>query len=109
MGDLALPGDFVESQLAFPESVRLLWEATEAALQDFGLDYKHAAALASVIVRLADERLSVIDDHGRPGGHEDARQRLLYYRDKAAKLLAVVKAPRPDEDFEKIAAERAAS
>jgi len=77
--------------------------------QDFGLDYKHAEALAGVIVRLADERLAFIDLHGRPGDHEDTRQRLMCYRDKAAKVLAIVSAPKPDLDFEKLAAERAAS
>jgi hypothetical protein len=109
VSDFVQSGDFIERHLSFPESVRLLWEATETALQDFGLDYRNAEALAGVIVRLADERISFIDHHGRPGEHEDTRQRLLYYRDKAAKVLAVVNAPRPDLDFEKLAAERAAS
>jgi hypothetical protein len=63
----------------FPESVRLLWEATQKALEESGLDRQDLALLCDVIVRLADHRLLLIEAKGSPPGSESVAAKVQDY------------------------------
>jgi hypothetical protein len=86
-------------------AVRLLWEATEQALREGGMDTADVASLCDLVVRLADHRLLVAAR--RPGGPRDGEvAELESCRKQAAELLQFASAPRPDQDYEKLAADR---
>jgi hypothetical protein len=86
----------------FPESIRLLWEAMYKALEDWGLDDGDVAALCDLIVRLADDRLRVIEVNGSLPGSEEIANRVRHYRQLAADLLQKATAPTPEPDWEEV-------
>jgi hypothetical protein len=83
----------------FPEAVRLLWEGTHKAVEEWGIDRNDLASLCDIIVRLADHRLMVIECSGSPPGSEKVAERVRHYRDLAADLLQRAAAPLPEPDW----------
>jgi hypothetical protein len=87
----------------FPEAVRLLWEGTQKALDEWGTDRSDLVSLCDIIVRLADHRLQVVASCGSPPGSEQVAEQLRHYRRLASDLLQWAAKPPPEPDWAKVA------
>ena len=87
----------------FPEAVRLLWEGTQKAVEEWGIDRGDLAALCDIVVRLADHRLMVIEACCSPPGSEKVAEQMRYYRELASELLRSAAAPPPEPDWGEVA------
>ncbi len=88
--------------LPSPEALRLLWEGTQKALEEWGMDRQDVASLCDIVVRLADHWLLTIGSCGSPP--EGAVGLVRHYRQSAAELLRRAAAPPPEPDWDKVAA-----
>lgn len=86
----------------FPDSIRLLWEGTQKALEDWGMDRRDIESLCDIVVRLADHRLMVIQVCGAPRGSEGIAERVRHYRNLADDLLRSAAAPRPEPPWNEV-------
>jgi hypothetical protein len=89
--------------LQFPEAVRLLWEGTQKALEEWGMDRSDLVSLCDIVVRLADHRLLLIAKCGSPPGSEQITEQVRHYRNLASELLRWASAPPPEPDWGKVA------
>jgi hypothetical protein len=87
----------------FPEAMRLLWDGTLKALQEWAMDPKDVASLCDIIIRLADHRLMIIEVCGSPPGSEQVADQVRHYRQFAADLLRLAAAPPPEPDWGEVA------
>lgn len=87
----------------FPDAVRLLWEGTQKALGEWGMDQKDLLSLCDIIVRLADHRLLLIAKCGSPGGSEEVADQVQHYRKMASDLLQWAAASVTEPDWSAIA------
>ncbi len=94
--------EFAEST-QFPEAVRLLWEGTQKALEEWGLDRSDLASLCEVIIRLAEHRLALIQECGSPPAAEQVAEQLRHYRGLASELHRRAAATPPEPDWEEVA------
>jgi hypothetical protein len=83
----------------FPEAVRLLWEGTQKALDEWGMDRSDVASLCDIIVRLADHRLMVIKVKGSSPGSKQVADQVRHYRELASELSRWAGAPQPEPDW----------
>lgn len=84
-----------------PESVRLLWEGTRKAL-DGGIDTEDLVSLCRVIVRLADDRLLILESCAPSAESQEAADQLQHYRKLASDLLQWATKPAPEPDWASI-------
>lgn len=102
-----MPKDGAQPELAecfqFPEAVRLLWEGTQKAVEEWGIDRTDLASLCDIVVRLADHRLLLIEARGSPPGSEQVAGRVRHYRRLAAELLQWASTPPPEPDWGEVA------
>jgi hypothetical protein len=87
----------------FPEAVRLLWEGTQKAVAEWGIDRRDLVSLCDVIVHLADHRLMVIEACGSPTGSEQVVDQVHYYRKLAFDLLRWAAEAPPDPAWNEVA------
>ena len=87
----------------FPEAVRLLWEGTQKAVEEWGLDRSDLASLCDIVVRLADHRLMVIEVCGSPPGSEKVAEQVRHYRELASDLLRSAGASPPEPAWGEVA------
>jgi hypothetical protein len=87
----------------FPEAIRLLWDGTQKALEEWGLDRSDLASLCDIVVRLADHRLMVIEACGSPLGSEKVAEQVRQYRQLAADLLRKAAASPTEPDWGEVA------
>ena len=78
------------------EAIRLLWEGTQKAVEEWGIDRSDLAALCDIVVRLADHRLMLIEACGSPPGSEKVVEQVRHYRELAANLLRSAAASPPE-------------
>ncbi len=81
-----------------PESVRLLWEGTRKAL-DGGIDTEDLVSLCRVIVRLADDRLLILQSCAPSAESQEVAEQLQHYRKLASDLLQWATKPAPEPDW----------
>ena len=84
-----------------PESVRLLWEGTRKAL-DGGIDTEDLVSLCRVIVRLADERLLILESCEPSAESQEAGDQFRHYRKLAADLIQWATKPAPEPDWARL-------
>lgn len=85
-----------------PDAVRLLWEGTRKAL-DGGIDTKDLVSLCDIIVRLADDRLLIIQAASPSTETEEAAKQIRQYRDLAADVFQRASKPAPEPDWAAVA------
>jgi hypothetical protein len=85
-----------------PEALRLLWEGTRKALQEWGMDRGDLVSLCDVMVRLADHRLLVLEAAGSPAGSHQVADQVRHYRQLASDLLRRASTPPPEPDWAKV-------
>ena len=83
----------------FPEAIRLLWEGTQKAVEEWGIDRSDLAALCEIVVRLADHRLMLIEACGSPPGSEKVAEQVRNYRELASYLLQSASALPSEPDW----------
>jgi hypothetical protein len=80
----------------------LLWEATEKALGEAGMDRNDLASLCSIIVRLSDHRLLLIQAKYSSGEFEQAAKQVQHYRQLAWDRLQWASKSLPEPDWAEI-------
>jgi hypothetical protein len=80
----------------------LLWEGTQKALEEWGLDRSDLASLCAIVVRLADHRPMVIEVGGSPPGSEKVAEQVRHYRQLAAELLRKAAASPAEPDWNEV-------
>ncbi len=90
--------EFPES-FQFPEAIRLLWEGTRKAVEEWGMDRSDLAALCDIVVRLADHRLMLIEACCSPPGSEKIAEQVRNYRELASHLLRSASASPTEPDW----------
>jgi hypothetical protein len=102
-----MPANGTQPQVAecshFPEAVRLLWEATQKAVEEWGTDRSDLVSLCDIIVRLAEHRLLVIASCGSPPASEQIAEQVRHYRQLASDLRQWAAKPPPEPDWAKVA------
>jgi hypothetical protein len=102
-----MPSNRPHAELAecfrFPEAVRLLWEGTRKAVEEWGIDRADLVSLCEVIVRLADHRLMVIEACGNPPGSEHIADQVRHYHQLASDLHRWAATPPPEPDWGEVA------
>lgn len=81
--------------------MRLLWEGTRKAL-DGGIDTEDLVSLCSVIVRLADHRLLILESCEPLSETQEAADQLQHYRKMASDLLQWATKPAPEPDWARL-------
>lgn len=84
------------------DAVRLLWEGTRKAL-DGGIDTKDLVSLCDIIVRLADQRLLIIQAAPPSAEIAEAAKQIQHYRVLAADVLQQASKPAPEPDWAAVA------
>jgi hypothetical protein len=81
----------------------LLWEGTQKAVEEWGMDRSDLAALCAIVVRLADHRLMVIEACCSPPGSEKVAEQVRHYRALASDLLRSAAASPAEPDWGEVA------
>ena len=90
------------SQVHSAEAIRLIWEGTQKALDESGMDRGDVVSLCDIIVRLADHSvLSIEAKASRPESSQVVGQ-IRHYRELASHLLQWASAPVPEPDWSKV-------
>jgi hypothetical protein len=90
------------SPLESAEATRLLWEGTQKALDESGLDRRDLVSLCDIIVRLADHSLLRVEAKvSRPESDQDVQQ-IRHYRELASDLLRWASTPAPEPDWSEV-------
>jgi hypothetical protein len=84
------------------ESVRLLWEGTDKALRQAGMDRSDVVSLCDIIVRLSDHRLLIIQAKHPSPESEQAADQVRHYRQLAWDRLQWASKPLPEPDWSEI-------
>src|SRR5262245_23585903 len=90
------------SRLPSSEAVRLLWEGTQRALDELGMDRSDLASLCDIIVRLANHSALVIEAKlSHPESHPIVEQ-IRHYRELASDLLRWASMPAPEPNWRQV-------
>ena len=93
--------DFAECR-QFPETVRLLWEGTQQALNEWGMDHSDLVSLCDIILRLAEHRLLVIAKCVPSAESRQAAERVQYYLKQAQTLRQWAATPPAEPDWAEV-------
>ncbi|HEY7427888.1 MAG TPA: hypothetical protein VH682_26890 [Gemmataceae bacterium] len=87
-----------------PEAVRLLWEGTRKAVEEWGMDSEDLASLCDIIVRLVDHRLLVLASCEATPASAQVAEKLQSYRQQAMDWLQRARRQPVEPDWNEVAA-----
>jgi hypothetical protein len=100
-----MPESAIQPQFTVsPEAVRLLWEGTRKAVEEWGMDSEDLASLCDIIVRLVDHRLLVLASCEAAPESAQVAEKLQSYRQQAMDWLQRARRQPVEPDWNEVAA-----
>jgi hypothetical protein len=83
-------------------AIRLLWEGTQKALEELGMDRGDLVSLCNIIVRLADHSVLHIEARVPHPESNQGVEQIRHYRELASNLLRWASTPAREPDWREV-------